>query len=178
MSLQNAVMAVLAAAFAAACAFAVGHSKGFRAGEASERLKWQTRESDELRAAQAALVDAQLRAAALEQDAAARIAALDADHLTKEKALEAQHDRFLDDLSSGRVRLFTAATACQGAHGVAQGAPAAAAGVDDAAAQRDVPRALRAAVAGGAALAAEADQVAEQLAGAQRYIETVLKVCR
>ena len=172
-----AIRAALAAGLLAAGAYFLGHWQGVAAGEASERLKWQTRESEELRMANAQLAAAQARATALERQAATDLAALDAAHLKKEKALEAQHDRFLDDLRAGRIRLFNAATACQGARGSAAGAPAAAPGVGDGEAPGDVQRALQAAVAGGADLAREADQVAEALAGAQAYIETALRTC-
>ena len=169
-----AIVLVLIAAF-----WYVSHERAqaYADGQRAERVLWQAREAEELAKANAALVAAQKHASELEAQAAEDLAALDAEHLKKEKALEASHDRFLDDLRAGRVRLFTAATACAGAHSGAPGAPAAAPGVGDAAAPGDVPGALRAAVAGGDALAHEADQVALALAGAQAYIATALRTC-
>lgn len=177
--MQIALIAALAAALMAAGAYLLGHWQGVAAGEAKERLAWQTREAEELRAANAALAAAQARAADLERQAAADLAALDAAHLKKEKALEASHDRFLDDLAAGRIRLFNAATACQGARGSAPGAPPASAGVDARAGEPDVRGALQQAVAGGAELAAEADRIAEALTGLQAYYRTVVvPTCR
>ena len=176
--IAGAALAVVLLIAAALWYVSAERAKAYAAGEASERAKWQAREAEELAAAHAALVAAQSRAATLERQAAEQLAALDADHLQKEKALEARHDRFVADLYAGRIRVRSdIASACQGAHGGAPGAPAAAAGMGDGEAPGDLPGALREAVAGGHALAREADQVALQLEGAQAYIETALRTC-
>lgn len=149
----------------------------FAAGEIAERGRWQARESEELRLANAALITARARVAQLEREAAAVIADLDAKHLKERDRVQADHDRFMDDLAAGRVR-FGLASACQGAAGGAEPGTAAAAGERDGAARAELPAAISRAVARGADLAAEADAVVVELTAAQGVIQAYRKACR
>jgi hypothetical protein len=154
-------------------------AKAYAAGEASERAKWQEREAKELAAANAALVAAQERAAAIQRQADDELAALDAEHQKELQHVQADHDRFVDDDFAGRVRVRgdIRAAACEGAARGTSPAAAAPAGGGDGAAAAGLPDALSRAVARGDALAAEADEVVLQLTACQGVVRSYLKAC-
>lgn len=154
-------------------------TEAFAAGEVAERGRWQARESEELRMANAALVASRAKNVKLEQQAAQDLVALDEEHLQEVARVETAKDRFVADVVAGRIRLLDPGRAAGKAADCAGGpGAAAAAGERDAEAGGDLPAALRGRVVAGAELAAEADEVTIQLTAAQRVIEVYRRTCK
>lgn len=153
-------------------------SAGHASGVTEERLRWQKRHADETARLSADLDAAHRRVADLERKAAAELVELDQEHIEEMRNVKAAHARFMDDLAAGRLR-FGAGCAARGDPQPRDEARAsAAAGERDGQAGGELPRTLQAAVARGASLAAEADEVVLQLTAAQGTIETYRRTCR
>lgn len=153
-------------------------AKAFDQGRVAERSEWMQRDNEEVRMANAALVQAQAHARAVEQQAAQDLVALETEYEKELANAKAQRDRFMDDLATGRVRFHAdIAAACTGPDRSTSSPATAAARVGDAQAGAELPPALQRAVAGGAKLADEADAVVLQLTEAQGYIGILLKAC-
>lgn len=151
-------------------------TEAYAAGERAERLKWQTRESTELAAANAEILHLQGEVQARERQAAESIAALEQRYQQEVSNAQADHDRFIDDLAAGRVRFYVPrAPAGQAADRGAAPDTAAAARRGDGAARAELPRETAVALA---RLAGEADDVVRQLTLAQGVIEEDRKACR
>lgn len=178
MNLQSTMLAVLASALLSVGAYFAGHWKGYSDGQRTERLAWQTRESEELATANVKLIQAQVRAAELEREAGERIAAIDAAHQQEAKRVQARHSQFVADLYAGRIRL-PVDPARQGSCGSATSPLGEPARVDARASEPDISGSLREALAEGHRLAGEADAVALRLNGLQEYYRTVvIPACR
>lgn len=154
-------------------------AEAFVEGVTAERGRWEARESEELRMANAALVAEQAKRRAIEIQAAQDLVALDEENLEEVRRVETDKNRFIADVRSGRVRLLDdIATAGEAAGCPGGAAPSAAAGERDGEARGELLETLRSRVVAGAELAAEADKVVAQLTAAQGVIEAYRKACR
>lgn len=152
---------------------------GHASGVTEERSRWQKWYADETAKMSAEIVALKDQVAQREREAAETLAALAGLHAEEMAHVQAQRDAFLDDLFAGRVRIGSGFRCPAGEPSGGDGAtPPATAGRGDAQAGGDFPPALQAAVAGGARLAAEADEVTLQLTLAQGVIEEYRRACR
>src|SRR5690606_27603428 len=119
------LLALLLAAFA----WYVGkvRAEAYEAGEVAERGRWQARESEELRKANAALAAARARIAEVERNAAEAIAAEEKRRLKEVADAEARKERFVSDVVAGRIRLFDPCRAAAGQGAARDPGPAASA---------------------------------------------------
>lgn len=177
--LSGGFVLVLVIIFAAGFWYLDGErAEAFDAGRVAERLEWQERESAELAIANQNWNAALRRVRELEHETAKDLVALEEQHDREMANVQAERDRFMDDLAAGRVRFNPGITAaCQGGSGRAADPTAATASERDAQARGELPPALRAAVAGGARLVTEADEVVAQLHQAQGLIESYRRAC-
>lgn len=161
----------------AAIVLTVGaYIRGHSDGQESERLIWQERESEQLRLANAEIVRLNDEARALEQAGAKRIATLAEQHEKEKARAKANHDKFLDDLLAGRIRLYDPGrTASAGACPSAASATAATAGGGDGEARSELSPALARFLVGEAQ---RADEVVQQLTLAQGVIEEDRRICK
>lgn len=152
---------------------------GIKEGETRAEARWLERDNEAIRKLGAAVVNLQGLVRQREAEAAEKLAHQAGLYEEELQHAQNERDRFMDDLASGRVR-FGAGLRCPAGDPAGRGRAetAAAAGAGDGAEGGELPPALQAAVAGGARLAAEADEVARQLQLAQKTILTYRDTCR
>lgn len=176
--IAGAVVLLLVGIFSAGAWYVDRERKAaFAAGETAERARWQARENEEVRMANAAWRAAQAHASQLEQQAALDLVALEEEKDKEVADAKEAADRFVADVHAGRVRLFDPFqgrdTPCQQAGGdAAREAPAGAAERD---AQTDLRRAYAERVARSIQLADEADSLIRE---AQGVIEVDRRTCK
>lgn len=149
-----------------AAAFVGGDYLGHKRGVDQERLAWQTRESAELRDANAMILGLEEKARSDERAHAKKLAVIAAKHQKEIADAEDQKNRDVADARAGRIILRIPAP-CQspdaGASGTASGTP----GVGDGAATAELPREVTADLL---ALADDADAVVRQLSECQAVV--------
>jgi hypothetical protein len=149
--------------------------KAYDRGQSEERAKWQARESKELTQANAEIARLQSAYVALSKQQSAEVAAAQQAHQNKLKEVRDAKDLFIADVRAGRVVLRDPgrAASCQGS-GDAGAQPAAAVAGSNAASGGQLSVEASEFLLG---LAGEADEVAAQLALAQRELAAMFKAC-
>lgn len=151
-----------------------GEAYQARADLQAERVRWQAREAEELRRAQALLLAEQAKRRKIEQQAAEAIEAAEKRRIQEVADAEARKERFVADVVSGRIRLFDpcrAAARQDTGGGGAASAPAHAPGAD---AGADLRRAYAQRVGRSIELGEQADTV---IRGLQGVVKAYRKAC-
>lgn len=161
------VISLLLGTVLVAAGYAYGE-KQFALGEQAERSAWQTRENDQLLAANAKIKHLEEKYRQQEQDAADAIAIISFNYQKDLKHVQAEKDRVIAGLRDGTFRLRLPAASGLHPNGGATAAVAACAPGCDAAARAELPVEAAEFLVG---LASEADEVAKQLGRCQEVIQ-------